>query len=54
MIEECVFLYKKKILYEDVFIEISKKRFICGPYSYSEYSILLSDRIQYPSIGHHI
>lgn len=54
MIEECVFLYREKILYEDVSIEIYKKRFICGPYSYSEYSILLSDRIQYPSIGHHI
>ena len=54
LIEECVFLYRKKILYEDVYIEIYKKRFICGAYSYSEYSTPSSDRTQYPSIGHHI
>ena len=35
-------------------IEIYKKRFTCGAYSYSEYSTPSSDRIQYPSIGHHI
>ena len=53
MIEECVFLYIEKILY-DVSIEIYKKRFICGAYSYLEYSILSSDCIQYQSIGHRI
>lgn len=40
--------------FEDVYIEIYKKRFTCGAYSYSEYSTPSSDYIRYLSIGHHI